>query len=94
MAYNNKNTTILETCEKSGGNTRMLLLHTLVNGKHEYVIGSYFQQHPHIEPLGHTGIEVATEDLTDYEWDWGHYFSDVVSAVEYWKRVLAGTDLD
>ena len=87
MAYNSKNTTVLDTCEKSGGNTRMLLLHVCESGRHEYVIGSYFTTTIRmIDSEGHT--------KADYEWDWGHYFSDVVSAVEYWKRVLAGTDLD
>ena len=97
MAYNSKNTVILATHDKkhlNEVNKRMLLLHTCENGKQEYVIGSYFQQKPHIEMLGNTGIEVVTEGLTDYEWDWGHYFFDVVSAAEYWKKVLEGTDLN
>ena len=87
MAYNSKNTTVLDTCEKNGGNTRMLLLHVCESGRHEYVIGSYFTTT--IRMIDSEGYTKA-----DYEWGWGHYFSDVVSAVEYWKRVLAGTDLD
>lgn len=40
--YNSENTTILATHEQAGGNTRMLLLHVCENGRHEYVVGSYF----------------------------------------------------
>ena len=30
-----------------------------------------------------------------YSWDWGHYFSDIVHAVDYWKReVLCVEDTD
>ena len=29
-----------------------------------------------------------------YEWDWGHYFSNVVNAVTYWKREVLGVGED
>ena len=29
-----------------------------------------------------------------YSWDWGHYFNDVVHAVDYWKREVIGEDTD
>lgn len=76
--YNSTNTHILATHEAAGGNTRMLLLHINGDGRHEYVIGSYFQQKPYVGTLGY--------EHTDYSWDWGHYFSDVVSAVAYWNN--------
>lgn len=76
--YNCDNTTVLETHLAPGGNTRMLLMHTMENGNREYIIGSYFHETHYIGALGY--------ERWDYEWDWGHYFQDVVSAVEYWKN--------
>ena len=93
--YNSTNTIVLATCEQAGGNVRMLLLHTCESGRHEYVVGSYFQR----KPVGHMGFtechacgnfEPVMENREDYEWDWGHYFADVVSAADYWKGVLEG----
>ena len=31
-------------------------------------------------------------NVVHYSWDWGHYFSDVVSAVRYWEREVLGTE--
>lgn len=77
--YNSRNTTILATHEQAGGNKRMLILHTCDSGRLEYVIGSYFKTDIRmIDSDGHT--------KADYSWDWGHYFGDVVSAVDYWKE--------
>lgn len=76
-AYNSENTHILATVEQAGGNKRMLLLHVCGNGRHEYVIGSYFHERRYDGAMGY--------ERWDYEWDWGHYFGDVVSAVDYWK---------
>ena len=93
--YNSGNTKILATCEKAGGNTRMLLLHEFMDGTLEYIIGSYFLQ----EPRGHMSFTEcpscknsipSVENLTDYSWDWGHYFFDVVAAVDYWKEEVLG----
>ena len=79
-AYNSENTTILATHDE-GGNKRMLLLHRCESGRLEYVIGSYFTTEIRvIDSEGHT--------KADYSWDWGHYFSDVVSAAEHWKEVI------
>jgi len=80
--YNSTNTKILATCEQAGGNTRMLLLHTYESGRDEYIIGSYFHETRYDGLLGY--------EHWDYEWDWGHYFNDVVSAVDYWKREVLG----
>lgn len=71
--YTSKNTTVLETFDQ-GMNKRMLLFHECGNGRHEYVIGSYFSENG-----------TAFDGVVSYEWDWGHYFTDVVSAVDYWK---------
>ena len=77
MGYNSENTTILATHD-DGANKRMLLLHRHESGRLEYVIGSYFHETRYDGSLGY--------ERWDYEWDWGHYFGDVVSAVDYWKR--------
>ena len=42
--YNSENTHILATHMAAGNNRRMLLLHICENGRHEYVIGSYFTE--------------------------------------------------
>jgi len=42
MGYNSENTLILATEMQAGNNRRMLLLHICEDGRHEYVIGSYF----------------------------------------------------
>ena len=84
--YNSTNTHILATHEAAGGNTRMLLFHICESGRHEYVIGSYFQQHHYDGALGY--------EHWDYEWNWGHYFSNVVNAVTYWKREVLGVGED
>ena len=83
MSYNSENTHILATHEQAGGNVRMLLMHETQNPRrpHEYVIGSYFHQKRYDGALGY--------ERWDYEWDWGHYFSDIVNAVDYWKEVIA-----
>jgi len=44
MGYNSENTLILATEMQAGNNKRMLLLHVCESGRHEYVVGSYFQQ--------------------------------------------------
>ena len=80
--YNSTNTYVLATHEQAGGNTRMLLLHICENGRHEYVIGSYFQQMWYDGALGYEHL--------DYSWDWGHYFTSVTSAVAYWNSEVVG----
>jgi len=51
------------------------------------------------------GVECAFQDekefelfwekaIKDYSWDWGHYFGDVVDAVDYWKSEVLGYDDD
>lgn len=75
--YNNTNTKVLAE-HPQGRNTRMLLLHTCNDGRLEYVIGSYFTE------------EWGEGNVVDYSWDWGHYFGDVVSAVDYWKQEVLG----
>ena len=84
--YNSENTHVLATCEQAGGNTRMLLFHVCESGRHEYVVGSYFQEHRYDGALGY--------ERYDYEWDWGHYFGDAVSAVGYWLREVLGVEDD
>jgi len=74
--YNSENTKVLETYDDNG-NLRMLLLHDC-GTRHEYVIGSYFTETRYDGALGY--------ERWDYSWDWGHYFSDIVHAVDYWKR--------
>ena len=76
--YNSTNTRILATHEQEGGNTRMLLLREHENGRLEYVVGSYFVEKRHDGALGYSHM--------DYSWVWGHYFDDVVSAVDFWKE--------
>ena len=85
--YNSTNTHILATHEAAGGNTRMLLFHVCDSGRHEYVIGSYFTTTIRmIDSEGHT--------KADYSWDWGHYFSSVVDAVDYWQQEVAADLLE
>lgn len=91
--FNSDNSKILATYDEVRidgiTNTHMLLMREYESGRIEFVIGSYFTKKPHMKELGDTGIEVVTEDLMDYEWDWGHYFSNVFSAVDYWyQKVL------
>ena len=82
MSYNSENTDVLATHDQ-GGNKRMLLCHRCESGRHEFVVGSYFHEKRHDGALGY--------ERWDYEWDWGHYFSDIISAVDYWREVLEGT---
>lgn len=50
--YTSENTKVLETYDDNG-NTRMLLMHEMDCGRHEYIIGSYFtESHEYIEPFG------------------------------------------
>lgn len=89
MDYNSKNTTVLATHVAAGNNTRMLLLHKCESGRNEYVIGSYFT----VEVvLGDPYDKCGPAFVDRYSWDWGHYFSDVVSAVDYWKREVLGEE--
>lgn len=81
--YNSENTHILATRMEGGDNRRMLLMHICGNGRHEFVVGSYFREKRYSGALGY--------ERWDYEWDWGHYFSDIVDAVEYWKGVIGCT---
>lgn len=108
--YNSTNTKILAEYPQ-GKNTRMLLLHTMNDGRLEYVIGSYFTKEPakicfrcgelladehEITEYKYACLNCDenfyefeandSEDVVDYSWDWGHYFNDIVSAVNYWKR--------
>ena len=39
-------------------------------------------------------FEANAAEVTSYSWDWGHYFDDVVHAVDYWKREVIGEDTD
>lgn len=80
--YNSENTQVLETVEQAGGNLRMLLRHTHESGRVEYIVGSYFTTSFYDGALGY--------ERADYSWDWGHYFDDVVSAVDYWKAEVLG----
>lgn len=86
--YNSTNTHILATHEQVGGNTRMLLMHECDSPMmpYEFVIGSYFTQETVCEPFGSAAFPIA------YSWDWGHYFHDVVSAVDYWKNEVLGEE--
>jgi hypothetical protein len=78
MGYCSLNTYVLATHEQSGGNIRMLLAHFRESGGVEFIIGSYFHS-----------VWMSC-NVADYEWDWGHYFQDVVSAVDYWKTEVLG----
>ena len=83
--YTSENTHILATHMQAGGNRRMLLLHVCEDGRHEYVIGSYFAEKHYDGALGY--------ERWDYEWDWGHYFGGedgLLNAVDYWKREVLG----
>ena len=82
--YTSENTHILATHVQKDGNKRMLLFHICESGRHEYVVGSYFQEHRYDGALGYERV--------DYEWDWGHYFSDLLDAVDYWKREVLGEE--
>ena len=82
--YNSENTHILATHMEGGDNRRMLLMHICGNGRHEFVIGSYFHEKRYSGALGY--------ERWDYEWDWGHYFSDIVDAVEYWSTEVLGNE--
>lgn len=86
--YNSENTKVLETYDDNG-NLRMLLMHEMDCGRREYVIGSYFQQKSHWErPLN----DCEGGWITEYSWDWGHYFGDVMSAVAYWNDKVIGKE--
>lgn len=81
--YNNRNCYVLATEEQKFCNTRMLLFHICENGRHEYIVGSYFKR---------TLVDGSGEHETiEYSWDWGHYFADVVRAVEFWKNEVIGS---
>lgn len=81
--YNSENTHVLATYEQSDGNTRMLLFHVCEGGRHEYVVGSYFNV-----------IESLNEPHERYEWTWGHYFQSPVDAVMYWEQEVAADLLE
>ena len=84
--YNSENSEVLMMHTEEGGNTRMLLLHFCDDGRHEYVIGSYFQQKRHDGALGY--------ERWDYEWYWGHYFDSFVSAATYWLSEVEGARIE
>lgn len=80
MGYNSENTKVLAT-HMQGDNKRMLLLHTMQDGRHEYIIGSYFTEKHYDGGLGY--------EHWDYSWDWGHYFNGedaFLNAAHYWER--------
>ena len=81
--YNSKNTKVLATYKQTAENTRMLLLHTFSDGRLEYIIGSYFEVETN---LGDPYDKDSPAFVDNYSWDWGHYFNDIVDAVDYWKR--------
>lgn len=80
--YNSDNTLVLATHEQIGSNTRMLLLHVRRDGTHEYIIGSYFKSAHNHGMLGY--------ECWEYSWDWGHYFNNLVSAVDFWEAEVLG----
>ena len=75
--YNSDNTHVLATKMQAGDNRRMLLLHICESGRHEFVIGSYFNE-----------VRDPFNERWDYSWYWGHYFPEVMPAIEYWQQVL------
>jgi len=79
MSYNSENTTILAT-HYDRWNKRMFLLHRFESGRLEYIVGSNFTEKRYDGALGYESYA--------YSWDYGHYFSDVVSAAEYWKGII------
>lgn len=78
--YNSENSTILTTDE----NGHMFLAKRTCDGRVEFVIGSNFKQH-YYEGFGGYA-------RTDYEWVWGHYFFNIVEAVEFWKNEVMGVE--
>lgn len=83
--YNSTNTKVLATYQQDEKNKRMLLLHECDSGRLQYIVGSYFAEQA-VE-LGDTDFETGFAEVgVEYSWDWGHYFSSVVDAVDYWKR--------
>lgn len=80
--YNSENTIVLDTYEQDGSE-RMLLLHMIDGGRRlEYVIGRNFTESRYDGALGY--------ERYDYSWDYGHYFFDIVRAIDYWKREVLG----
>lgn len=74
--YDSTNTEVLDTYRQEDGNLRMLLYHHCADSFGEFIIGSYFCE------------DVTSDGVSFYSWDWGHYFQDIVTAVDYWKEVL------
>ena len=82
--YNSANSQVLATYDAGDGNVRMLLYkpHPVRADagpaweplSREFVIGSYFHATPY------------PDGITDFEWSWGNYFSDVTDAVGYWNE--------
>lgn len=86
--YNSTNTHILATHMQAGDNRRMLLFHICESGRYEFIVGSYFTEVPY-SIIRFDGTP-PRNGLYEYTWDWGHYFNDVVSAVDYWKNEVIG----
>ena len=87
--YNSENTKVLETYDDNG-NTRMLLMHEMDCGRHEYVIGSYFTETPYARVT--FGDVPTTKNLVEYSWDWGHYFQRFEDAARYWLDEVIGVE--
>ena len=83
---NSGNTTILAIREEEDNNKKALLLHKFVDPRRklEYIVCSHFEESHYDGCLGY--------EHYDYSWSWGHYFSDVVAAVNYWKREVLGIE--
>lgn len=77
--YNSGNCIVLM---KHGDGGKMLLLHTRYDGTQEYIVGSNFAETRYDGALGYEHM--------DYSWDWGHYFQDAGSAIDYWQHEVLG----
>ena len=47
-----------------------------------------------LEDLADEVLRFHPSEIVHYSWHWGHYFDDVVHAVDYWKREVIGEDTD
>lgn len=94
--YNSTNTIVLATYEAGGGNTRMLLLHICENGRHQYVIGSYFTESiEYIEPSSiHPEGVIVDHAGTCFDVASGHIVGQANNSLsyqdtEYYEAALA-----
>ena len=78
--FNSKNTRILATYKENDGTIKVLLFYEGERVR-EFIVGSNFRETRYDGALGY--------EQYDYEWTWGHYFTSIIAAADYWRHEVA-----